>query len=312
MSKSNRNDPQRALSSDSRFTRFEFDRMFPDDAACLDWLFQHRYPEGVHCPTCKKVTKHYREAKRPSYSCHCGHHVHPMRGTVFQDSATSLRLWFLAIYLMAATRCGISAKQLEREIGVTYKCAWRMFHQIKKMLSEDVMSLLGEIEVDESFFGGSDQNKHVSKRQGFKGRYNKATVFGMVERKGKVIAKVIDSPPRSANILPHIKTKVLPKSVIFSDEANFYDALKGMGFTHKRVHHTQQVYVAGDAHVNTLEGFWSLCKRGLDGVHHVVGKKYLQDYLNSYAFRWNHRDADEPMFFEMLKQIPAASQEQEK
>lgn len=218
MSKSNRNDTQRALSSDSRFTRFEFDRMFPDDAACLDWLFQRRYPEGAYCTTCKKVTKHYREAKRPSYSCHCGHHIHPMRGTIFQDSATSLRLWFLAIYLMAATRCGISAKQLEREIGVTYKCAWRIFNKIRDMMKADadLMNLLGEVEVDESF-GGKDRNRHVSKRRGFKNRYDKATVFGMVERKGRVIAKVIDSPPKSANILPHIQTKVLPRSVIFSE-----------------------------------------------------------------------------------------------
>ena len=145
MSKSYRNNPQRAASSESQFTRFEFDRMFPDDASCLDWLFQHRYPEGVYCPKCRKVTKHYREQKRPSYSCHCGHHVHPMQGTIFENSATSLRLWFLAIYLMATTRCGISAKHLERELGVTYKCAWRIFKQIRLMLNEDVMSLLGEV-----------------------------------------------------------------------------------------------------------------------------------------------------------------------
>lgn len=306
MSKSNRNDPQRAQSSESRFSRFEFDRVFPDDAACLDWLFEHRYPEGVYCPTCKKVTKHYRESGRPSYSCHCGHHVHPMKGTIFERSATSLRLWFLAIYLMASTRCGISAKQLEREIGVTYKCAWRMFKQIRSMLNEEVLNLLGKVEVDESFFGGKNENKHLSKRKGYAGRYEKAMVFGMVERGGRVIAQVIPSPPTSGAILPNIKAKVLPKSVIFSDEARFYDPVTLMGYGHQRVHHTQQVYVAGDAHTNTIEGFWSLCKRGISGVHHVVSQKYLQDYLNSYAFRWNHRHGADPMFFEMVDQIPVA------
>ncbi|MBV8771327.1 MAG: IS1595 family transposase [Deltaproteobacteria bacterium] len=165
MSKSYRNDPRRAKSCEATFTRFEFDRAFPDDAVCLEWLFQHRYPEGVYCPKCEKVTPHYREKNRPSYSCHCGHHVHPMHGTIFQDSATSLRLWFLAIYLMATTRCGISAKQLERELGVTYKCAWRIFTQIRKMMDNRVMDLLGEVELDDTFIGGLEKNKRANKRE---------------------------------------------------------------------------------------------------------------------------------------------------
>ena len=122
MSKVNRNEPKRSTASESRYSIFEFDRDFPDDAACLDYLVAWLYPNGIHCPKCDKVTKHYRDAGRPSYACEfCGHHEHPMRGTIFQDSATSLRLWFYAIYLMTSTRGGISAKQLERELGVTYK-----------------------------------------------------------------------------------------------------------------------------------------------------------------------------------------------
>ena len=132
MSQVNRNQPRRGTASESRYTLFEFDKQFPDDAACLDYLMAERYPDGVFCEKCHKVTKHYREKARPSWSCEfCGHRVHPMVGTIFEDSATSLRLWFYGIYLMASTRCGISAKQLERELGVTYKTAWRMFHQIR-------------------------------------------------------------------------------------------------------------------------------------------------------------------------------------
>jgi len=306
MSKVNRNEPKLAGGSEATFTRFQFDAMFLDDAACLDWLFKRRYPDGVYCPKCKAITKHYRDKSRPSYSCHCGHHVHPMQGTIFQDSATSLRLWFLAIFLMATTRCGIAAKHLERELGVTYKCAWRMFKQIRSMLDENAMALLGEIEVDESFFGGKDENRHLSKRRSYAGRYDKTSVFGMVQRGGNVIAQVIPSPPRSSDILPHIRRKVMPKSTIFSDEARFYDPLKLMGYGHERVQHTNQVYVRGNAHVNTLESFWSLAKRGIDGNHHVCGENYLQHYLNAYAFRWNHRRDDRAMFWAMLDQIPSA------
>jgi transposase-like protein len=109
----------------------EFEREFPDDAACLEWLMAHRYPDGVFCASCERITKHHRERKRTSYSCQfCGHRVHPMVGTIFENSATSLRLWFYAVYLMTSTRCGVSAKHLERELGVTYKTAWRMAKQI--------------------------------------------------------------------------------------------------------------------------------------------------------------------------------------
>src|SRR6266540_5363197 len=132
VSKSNRNNPRRAKSSDSRYTFYDFDRDFPDDATCLTWLVGHLYPDGIYCPKCDAVTKHHRVKSRTCWECQfCGHQEYPMAGTIFQDSATSLRLWFHAFFLMAQTRCGISAKQLEREIGVTYKTAWRMFNKIR-------------------------------------------------------------------------------------------------------------------------------------------------------------------------------------
>lgn len=232
-----------------------------------------------------------------------------MQGTIFENSATSLRLWFLAIYLIATTRCGISAKHLEQELGVTYKCAWRIFKQIRSMLNKEVMGLLGEVEADESFFGGSDENRHLSKRRGHKGKYaGKTTVFGMIGRHGRVIAAVVPTPPSSADLLPHIKAKVMPKSVIFTDEARFYENLPLMGYSHERVHHSANVYVDGNASTNTIESIWSLVKRGIDGAHHNVSAKYLQDYLNAYAFRWNHRDDAKPMFFQMAEQVPVASE----
>ena len=146
-----------------RFTFKHFEEMFPDDAACLEWLRNFIYPEGIYCKLCKKVTMHHRVASRPSYSCdYCGHHVHPTAGTIFHKSPTSLKTWFHAIYLMASTRCGISAKQIERETGVTYKTAWRMFNKIRTLLQDDFGPLSGSIEMDETYIRG--------KRKGGTGR----------------------------------------------------------------------------------------------------------------------------------------------
>ena len=269
----------------------EFDREFPNDAACLEWLKNRLYPDGIFCPKCQKITKHHRVANRPSYSCQfCGHHEHPMRGTIFQDSATSLKLWFHAIFLMASTRCGISAKQLERELGVTYKCAWRMFNRIRSMLDEgDGPKLSGKVEVDESFFGGKEPNKHWSKRQsGHRGPVGKTAVWGAVERQGRVVARVV-SDTTARIVLPHVRERIMPHSVIFTDEARIYRNLPRLGYDHQRVYHTAGIYVEGDAHTNTIEGFWSLTKNGIRGVYHNVSTKYLQTYLNEYAFRFNRR-----------------------
>jgi transposase len=278
--------------SEATYSLMEFEREYPDDAACLEKLVEWLYPNGIFCPKCEKVTKHHRAKTRPSYCCQfCGHHVHPMSGTIFQDSATSLKLWFYAMYLMASTRCGISAKQLERELGVTYKCAWRIFNRIRSMLDEDDGPKLSDkVEMDESYYGGLEKNKHFNKRhkQGT-GGVGKTAVFGMVERGGRVVAKVVANPPTAVKLEPHIRHHVMPQTVIFSDEAKVYDPITRMGYGHQRIHHAQAVYVSGDCHTNTIEGFWSTTKNGIRGVYHNVSAKYLQMYLNEYSFRFNRR-----------------------
>ena len=134
-----------------RYTLKQFDSQFPDDAACLEYIKVARWPSGIFCEKCQRVTKHHRITTKKVYSCdYCGTQVSPMADTIFHKSATPLRSWFHAMFLMASTRTGISAKQLERELGVTYKTAWRMFTQIRKLMAEDIDQLSGRVEVDET------------------------------------------------------------------------------------------------------------------------------------------------------------------
>lgn len=296
-----------------RYTLRDFEKQFPDDAACLDWLKGYLYPDGIHCKKCQRVTLHHRVASRPSYCCdRCGNHVHPMKGTIYEKSSTPLRFWFYAIYLMASTRCGISAKQIERELGVTYKTAWRMFHQIRKMMREDGGPLQGTVEVDEAYIGGRRQNPRGSGRKSKPGRpgpeSHKVPVIGLAERQGKVVAHVIPNV-RAATIIPLV-TKAVPSKAtrIYTDELQVYDRLYWLGYPHDRIKHKAGKYVQGDVHTNTIEGFWSLVKGGLRGVHHRVGPQphYVQRYLDEYAFRYNRRHDETPMFLSLLARVEKA------
>ncbi|MGA9209463.1 MAG: IS1595 family transposase [Terriglobales bacterium] len=290
----------------AKFTVGDFERMFPDDAACLEWLKNYLYPDGILCQNCQRVTKHHRVASRPSYSCdYCGHHVHPTANTIFHKSPTPLRLWFHAIYLMASTRCGISAKQIERETGVTYKTAWRMFRQIRSMLAENDGPLGGKgshgVEMDETYYGGL--RKGGTGRPG-RGDKVKTPVVGIAERKGRVRA-LVAADVKGSTLLGMVKEHILPKTTVFTDELNAYHGISHMnrGYDHKRINHSERVYVVGDIHTNTVEGFWSLIKRGIGGVYHAVSRNYLQSYLNEYSFRYNRRFDMKPMFTSFLHQI---------
>ena len=139
----------------NQYTIKDFKKDFPDDDACLEWLKMPRWPDGIFCDKCQKITKHHHVTNRKAYACDvCGNHVYPMAGTILEKSSTSLSTWFHAMFLMANTRCGISAKQLQRETGVTYKTAWRMFKQIRSMLDDDVSLEGSSVEVDETYIGG--------------------------------------------------------------------------------------------------------------------------------------------------------------
>ncbi len=292
-----------------RYTLRDFERDFPDEDACLRYVFTLNYPDGVSCKVCKRVTKHYRVKSRRSFSCDlCGHHVHPTAGTIYHKSPTPLRTWFHAIYLMSTTRTGVSAKWLERQIGVTYKTAWRMFRQIRSMLDEGKPKLGGTVEVDESYIGGKWHGKrptHATDAPMQRGRLgpktpNKTILLGFAERGGRVYARIVPEVKRRT-LSPLVEKHVLTGSNVFTDELKSYHDLTEKGFVHKSVSHRSGVYVVGDVHTNTLEGFWNLLKRTIDGAHRRVSAKYLETYVNEVAFRWNHRLDRQPMFWTMLR-----------
>lgn len=281
-----------------KYTLKNMQAEFPDDKACLDWLLNYRYPAGITCKNCGVINaKHHYIASRKSYSCQeCGHHVHPTAGTIFHKSSTPLTLWFYAIYLMAQTRTGISAKQLERELGVTYKTAWRMFTLIRSRLNEggDAFgSDGGDVEIDETYVGG--------KRPGKRGRgaAGKTPVVGAVERKGRVSAKVV-SDTQSETVLKFVDKTVDMNATVHTDEYNAYNKLGARGYNHLRVSHSGGIFVVGNVHTNSIEGFWAQIKNAVNGVHHGVSPLYLQQYVNEYVFRYNHRKDNTPMFLSFL------------
>lgn len=225
-----------------------------------------------------------------------------MAGTILEKTSTPLRYWFYAMYLMASTRCGISAKQLQRETGVTYKTAWRMFNQIRSMLGDNGDLEGSSVEVDETYIGGRRRGKRG------RGAEGKSIVVGAAERKGRVLTqKVPDVKART--LVSLIERTVAPKSVVYTDDLPSYDTLGRRGYTHKRVPHALKVYVIGDIHTNSIEGFWSLVKRGINGVYHAVGDKYLQSYINEYSFRYNRRKNGGAMFEAFLSRMVASGQD---
>jgi transposase len=300
--------PKQSIPKHLRYTVAEFNAEFPTDDSCLEYIKEQRWPDGItQCEKCGKEQKHHRVAGRTAYACQaCGNHIYPLAGTVFEKSTTSLKLWFYAMYLMGSTRCGISAKQIQRETGVTYKTAWRMFRQIRSLLSEDGLQLEGStIEMDEMYHGGK------TRRHGGQGRpsinSNKVAVVGMVERNtesrvGRVVARVAPDA-KKATLHGLAKEYILPASTVFTDDYVSYDGLEAHGYMHKRIRHSARVYVSGNVHTQAIEGFWSLVKRGIGGIYHNVSAKYLQTYLDEYSFRYNRRDKGNQQFRSILQRI---------
>lgn len=279
------------------FTINDFLKQFPDDSSCLEHLMKVRHGESMDCPKCGKHGRFSRVKKIPAYQCAwCGHHVHPMAGTPFASSHTPLQKWFYAMYLFTTSRHGVPAKELQRQLGVTYKTAWRMGHEIRKYMGkvDGDSGLSGHVEVDETFIGGK-----VDVVPGSSRFTNKAVVFGMAERGGNLMTKVVPNV-RTKTLIPIIEGNVTRGSTISSDEYRAYRNLRKAGYTHGACKHNIRQWVNGIHHTNTLEGYWSRLKNSIKGTHVHVSKKHLAKYLGEFEYRYNMRSTPSRMFDRLL------------
>lgn len=274
----------------------QFFNQYPNDDACLDHIMTVRYGKANHCDKCDKDTKYSRVSSQRAYACQwCGHHLYPCVGTPFEGSRTPLQLWFYAIYLFTTTRSGVSAKELQRQLGVTYKTAWRMAKEIRKHMGkvdgDDQLS--GTVEIDETYIGG----KRTGKRG--RGAEGKTVVMGMLEKDGDVMTRIVPNIKKKT-LQTIIENNIETGSELHTDELLSYRGLNKKGFTHKTVNHGTYEYVNGDCHVNGIEGFWARLKLSIKGTHIHVSSKYLQNYVREFEYRFNSRKNPQSMFDELI------------
>ena len=278
----------------------QFFKQFPDDEACLQHLFDVRFGQGHVCPKCERASKWFRIKAERAFSCQwCGHHLHPTVNTPFEKSRTSLQSWFYAIFLFTTTRNGVAAKELQRQLGVTYKTAWRMAGLIREHMAlvdgdEPVGGGGAVVEIDETYIGG----KAVGRAYAF---YNKTVVLGLLERDGTVLTKVVKNN-RKNTLVPAIKEHVAPGSVLHTDQLRSYTHLgKELGMEHHTVNHARGYYVGPTGgHTQGIENFWGQLKRSINGTYIHVSAKHLWKYAKEAEYRFNRRHRPHSMLDELL------------
>lgn len=282
-----------------KLTVRDFFNRFHSDYACLEHVMEVRYGLRHECGKCGVNSTFHKLANRKAYSCaNCGHHVYPCAGTIFEDSRTPLQLWFYAIYLFVVTRHGVSGKELERQLGVTYKTAWRMGQQIRVLMTraDGFEMLQGHVELDEAYVGG----KRSGGKRG-RGAPGKTIVMGLKEREGRVIAGIIPNVKKTTlrNI---VRDSVKAGSTVSTDELYSYNLLTDDGYQHGRVRHGAKEFAYYDYrhdavhHTNHVESFWRLFKKSIASTHIHVSAKYMNRYLSEFTFRSNHREKQNAMF----------------
>jgi IS1 family transposase len=289
----------------------EWEAAFPDEDACCAYLVGHRWPEGISCPRCGNVLVKRHGTMPWNWLCNAcspsgtNYRFSHISGTIFENTNKSLREWFRVIHLMLTSKKGISALQVHRMMGFgSYRTAWYMCHRVRAGLAnEDFRKLMGIVEVDETFVGGLAKNRHKDKRGGGGGTggigSGKIPIVGAVQRKGKVVARVINAVDAST-LTEFVRGAVSEKvSLLCTDAWRGYRPLS-KEFPHGVVDHSKGQYVIGAIHTNTIEGFWSIFKRGVVGTFHKVSAKYMPLYVAEFQFRYNNRE-NEDIFGEAIQ-----------
>jgi transposase-like protein len=285
-----------------------FDQRFPTEEACREALRDARWPKGVECPKCGQQEKVYALKSKPFYwlckNCK-SYRFSVISGTIFENTKKPLKIWFKVAYLMLVAKKGRSALEIHRTMygdpfTADYHTTWYMCTRLRAaMRNQEWTKLMGEVEVDETYIGGSNKNRHASMKKKGKGTANKIPVIGAIARKGNVVCQMIE------NADTETLTKFVRKTVsgrvdlLATDEHSGYRYLKWAPFPHETVGHSQGEYVRGKVHTQTIDSFWSLIKRGIMGNYHQVSKRYLPLYLAEFSFRYNNRKNPD-MFGELL------------
>lgn len=286
-------------SKPKKFGVREFFKRFPDEDACLEHVMDVRFGMRHTCRKCGVIDATFHKiADRKAYACaHCGDHLYPCAGTIFQDSRTPLQIWFYAIFLFVSTRHGVSGRELSRQLGVTVKTGWRIAKQIRDLIgkADNFDMLQGHVELDEAYVGG-----HRPGKRG-RGAAGKTIVMGLKERDGKIMGQVIPNV-RKDTLRNVVLENVEPGSIVSTDELYSYNLLEGDGYLHGKVSHGKKEWSYYDYrhdavhHVNGVESFWRIFKQSIASTHIHVSQKYMQSYLNEFAFRANHRSMVQGMF----------------
>ena len=296
-----RNRPSKAGQKESSVQAYsvrEFFAEFSTDDACLTRVMEVRYGLRHVCGKCGKDSTFHKLANRRAFSCaSCGDHVYPCAGTIFQDSRTPLQTWFYAIYLFIATRHGVSGKELQRTLGVTYKTAWRIGHQIRDLMTkaDGVEMLKGHVELDEAYVGG----KRAGKRG--RGAAGKTIVMGLKERGGRLTTEVIPNVKKDT-LRDVVLENVEPGTVVSTDELVSYGLLNADGYKHGTVNHGAKDWAYYDYrhkavhHTNHVESFWKIFKDSINSTHIHISAQHMTRYLGEFSFRSNNRQMRNAMF----------------
>lgn len=282
---------------------------FKSQSRCVEFFAQARWNGERGCPHCGSA-KTYVCKGIGKYKCaYCKKLFSITTGTFLENTKLPLRTWLIAMYLCLNHKKGISSLQLAETLGITQKSAWFVLHRVRAMVSQQVPQMLvgAVVEADETFIGGSEKNRHESKKKrvplykrltiGEQRKYQKKTVawhdkkmvLGVVQRGGKVITKYVDSVSR-ANIIPFVLNNVPKGATLYTDERNAYKSQRiKTVYNHDSINHKSKVYVRGNVHTNTIENYWSVVKRCINGTYHQLSRKHIQAYLNEFSFRFNNR-----------------------